>query len=436
MPSRPTMPLRVVSNVRGVRSAFRRSLVWQLGLGAFGLSWSITTVAAYLPPLLADFTTSRTLIGLVLAMEGVFALFVPLLVGPMSDATQTSLGRRRPYMLLALVPMAVTLAAVAFMPSLLTATVALAAFFFAYYIYEPPYRGLYPDVLHESVYGRSQGVQHLYRGAALGGALVGGGFLLAVWEPFPFVLAAAVTLCACGAVILLVQEPEPTGRQYARLRSYFAAPWRIVRHDRNVRRFLIANAAWEAAFAGARTFVVLYVIVGLGQPLYVSSVLLAVIGGSYMAAAAVSARFGDRFGFGNVILGASIVYGLGLLVGGFATTWHWWYFSFIAPVAFAAATVMTLAWALLFRFMGAADQGSITALATTTRGIGLLIGPLAVGASVDIFHPFLEETEGYAAVWPTLAIPILAVIPLVTLLADSERSLRAASRGRDPRAAG
>ena len=410
----------------------RGSLVWRLGLGAFGLSWSITTVAAYLPPLLDDFTQSETLIGLVLASEGLFALLVPLLVGPMSDATETSLGRRRPYMLLALAPMLVTLAAVAFMPDLLTAALALSAFFFAYYVYETPYRGLYPDCLHESMYGRSQGVQHLYRGAALGGALVGGGFLLAVWQPLPFVLAAGVTFAACGAVILLVHEPRPGARRYARLRSYFAAPWRTVRRDRNVRRWLIANTAWEATFSGMRAFVVLYVIVGLDQPLYVSSVLLAVIGASYMTAAAVSARFADRFGFGNVILGASVVYGLGLLVGGFATTWHWWYFAFIAPVAVAAATVMTLAWALLFRFMGPHDHGAVTALATTTRGIGLLIGPLAVGAAIDVFHPWLEETQGYAAVWPTVAVPILASIPVVALLADAERGLR----DRDPRPAG
>ena len=44
-----------------------RGLMWSLGLGAFGLAWSITTVAAYLPPVLGEFTHSATLIGLVLA---------------------------------------------------------------------------------------------------------------------------------------------------------------------------------------------------------------------------------------------------------------------------------------------------------------------------------------------------------------------------------
>jgi MFS family permease len=402
----------------------RRGLVWALGLGAFGLAWSVTTVAAYLPPLLGKFTESETLIGLVLAGEGVFALFIPLLVGPMSDATRTSLGRRRPFMLLALAPMAGALATVAFMPDLLTTALALCAFFFAYYVYEPPYRGLYPDCLPDTVFGRSQGVQHLFRGLALGGALVGGGFLLAVWEPFPFVLAAGVTLLACGSVLVLVHEPRPGERQYARLRSFFAAPWRIVRHDRNVRRFLIANTAWEATFAGMRTFVVLYIINGLDQPLYVSSVLLAVIGASYVAAAAAAATFGDRWGLGNVILAASVLYGLGLLAGGFAESWSWWLLAGIAPVAFAAGTVMTLAWGLLFKLMPPGDRGAITGLATTTKGIGLIVGPLGVGAAIDLFHSVLASTEGYAVVWPAVAIPVLAVIPLVALLAEAENRLR------------
>ena len=45
----------------------------------------------------------------------------------------------------------------AFMPSLWTTTLIVLAFFFAYYVYEPPYRGLYPDLLDEAVYGRAQG---------------------------------------------------------------------------------------------------------------------------------------------------------------------------------------------------------------------------------------------------------------------------------------
>ncbi len=411
----------------------QRRLIWVLGVGAFGLAWSITTVAAYLPPLLGEFTDSSTLIGLVLAAEGVFAFFVPLLVGPLSDATQTSFGRRRPFMTLALAPMAVALASVAFMTSFQATALALFAFFFAYYVYEPPYRGLYPDLLPPEVFGRAQGAQHVFRGAALGGALVGGGFLLAVWEPAPFVLAAAVVLAACGAVIACVREDPDAEAEHSRLRSHLAAPWRVVRRERNVRRFLIANTAWEATFAGMRTFVVLYIIDGLGQPLYVSSVVLAVVAGGYVVAAALSGLFADRFGLGNVILGASWVYGLGLLTAGFAQSWHSWYYPLIAPVAVAGGVVMTLSWGLLFKLMPEHDRGAVTGLATTTKGIGLVAGPLAAGVAIDAFGPVLESTGGYAALWPTVAIPVLAVIPIVTLLADAERGLpprgRASARG-------
>jgi len=396
-------------------------LIWILSLGALGLAWSITTVAAYLPPLLGEFTSSATLIGIVLAAEGVFAIVLPLLVGPLSDATRTPFGRRRPYLAFAVAPMTLALAMIAFMPNLAATAFVLFAFFFAYYIYEPPYRGLYPDLLPEEVFGRAQGAQHVMRGLALGAALVGGGILLAVWSPFPFVLAAGVTALACSTVIALTREDQPGTRDYERFRSYLAVPWRIVRRERDVRRFLIANTAWEATFAGMRTFVVLYIIEGLDQPLYVSSTVLAVVAAGYVLAAAVSGRLGDTFGIGQVLLGASIVYGVGLTLVVLAHRWHWWYYGLIAPVAVAGGTVMTLAWGLLFKLMPPGDRGAISGLAIMTKGIGLLLGPLAVGAVIDIFQPLLRSTDGYAAMWPAVGIPTLAVVPLVALLADAER---------------
>ncbi|MCL4288709.1 MAG: MFS transporter [Thermoleophilia bacterium] len=395
-------------------------LIWVLGIGALGLAWSITTVAAYLPPVLGQFTSSATLIGMVLAAEGVFAIFLPLVVGPLSDATRTPFGRRRPYLAFAIAPMTLALAMVAFMPNLASTAFALFAFFFAYYIYEPPYRGLYPDLLPASVFGRAQGAQHVMRGVALGAALVGGGVLLGVWEPFPFVLAAGVTAVACSLVIALTREDTPGDRDHKRFRSYLASPWRIVRKEREVRLFLICNTAWEATFAGMRTFVVLYIVDGLGQPLYVSSAVLSVVAIGYVFAAFASGRLGDKFGIARVILGASIVYGLGLTLSVLARQWHWWYYPLIAPVAVAGGMVMTLSWGLLFKLMPARERGAISGLAIMTKGIGLLLGPLAVGAVIDIFHPLLRSTDGYAAMWPAVGIPVLLVVPIVVLLIEAE----------------
>jgi MFS family permease len=399
-----------------------RRLIWTLSLGAFGLAWSKTTVGTYLPPVLGRFTDSATLVGVVLSAEGWFAIALPLLVGPLSDATRTPFGRRRPYLAFAIGPITLSLAMVAFMPNFIATAFVLFAFFFAYYIYEPPYRGLYPDLLPDGVFGRSQGAQHVMRGAAIGVSLIGGGFLLSVWHPFPFVLAAGVTAIACSLVIALVHEGNAGKRDYERFRSYLASPWRIVRRERDVRLFLLANTAWEGTFAGMYTFVVLYITKGLDQPLYVSSTVLAVVAVGYVLAALFAGRLGDHFGIGNVIFVASIVYGVGLTLCVVARHWHFWFYALIAPVAVAGGMVMTLAWGLLFKVMPPQDRGAVSGLAIMTKGVGLLGGPLGVGAVIDIFHPFFRTTDGYAAMWPAVGIPVLLAVPLVWLLARSERA--------------
>jgi MFS family permease len=397
-----------------------RRLFWSLGFGAFGLAFSITTISVALPPLLSTFTESGSVIGLVIGAEGLFALTLSPVVGPWSDSFHTPLGRRRPFMLVGLGPMAFCLLLIPFMPNLWTTVMLVLAFFFAYYLYEPPYRGLYPDVLPPAAYGRAQGVQHVLRGIALGIALVGGNFLLKVWSPAPFLTAAGVTTLACGATIVFIREDGGHGRVFEGFAAYIKRSWRIFMEDGDVRRFLIANSAWEGTFAAARSFVILYVIDGLGESKTVSGEILAAVAGGYVVAAIVSGRLGDRFGLARVIFFASFVYGTGFLVAGLATTWHSWYLALIGVVAIAGGTVMTLAWGLLYKIVPEQHRGAASGLATTTKGIGLLIGAPVAGLAIDLARPYLGATDGYQILWPICGIPILAAIPLLVRLMDAE----------------
>ena len=323
-------------------------------------------------------------------------------------------------MLVALGPMTFALALLAFMPNLWTTALMLSALFFAYYVYEPPYRGLYPDVLPERVFGRAQGVQHVFRGLAIGGALIGGGYLFHAWQPAPFLVAAGVVGIACAVPILLVTEDGGHGRVFEGVRTYVAHSWRVLRSERDVATFLVANTAWEGTFAGARTFVVLYVVEGLDEPLATSTYILAAVAGGYIVAALLAGPIGDRVGLARVITVASAIYGTGLLAGGLGREWHAWYLAPIFLVAIAGGTVMTLAWGLLFKLMPPGERGAISGLATTTKGLGLVVGPLLAGAAIDILRPHLEATEGYQALWPVLGVPIILAIPLVARLASAE----------------
>jgi len=126
--------------------------------------------------------------------------------------------------------------------------------------------------------------------------------------------------------------------------------WRIVREEREVREFLLANAAWEGTFAAARTFVVLYVVDGLGQSKVVSSIALGAVAAGYVVAAIVAGPLGDRFGLGRVIFFASFVYGGGLLLGGTAITWHWWFLGVVAAASLGNLVGSLVAYLLVRRY--------------------------------------------------------------------------------------
>jgi MFS family permease len=85
---------------------------------------------------------------------------------------------------------------------------------------------------------------------------------------------------------------------------------------------------------------------------------------------------------------------------------------------------MTLAWGLLFKLMPPQHRGAISGLATTTKGLGLLLGAPLAGVAIDVARPYFPATHGYQVLWPFCGLPILLAIPLVYRLIASEPSGR------------
>lgn len=109
-----------------------------LGLPTLALALGATTISSYVPVLLRDFT-GPMVSGALLATAGVFALFVPTIVGRMSDRTRSRLGGRLPFLLVATPVAALGLIAAPFANSLLLIALAIAVFYIAYLIYFTPY---------------------------------------------------------------------------------------------------------------------------------------------------------------------------------------------------------------------------------------------------------------------------------------------------------
>src|SRR5262249_13249982 len=394
-----------------------RPLLFMLGLPTFGLALAISVLTTYGPVILLHLTHSPTAVGALIGAEGAFALVIPLASGAISDRLPPSpLGRRLPFVLLGAPLAAAGLALLPFSTSTAIAGATVLVFFVGYYGYYPPYRALYADLLPRNLYARAQSWQAIARGAGLGIALLAGGLLLGVWQPLPFLIGSAAVVATTIALL-------PVFRLQSRCRDS-TVPYRTasVRHlllrTPELRVFSVVNALWEFSFAGLKSFIVLYVVHGLGRSPGVASAGIAVVAVACVAGAPFAGWLADRSGLVRVLRVMSFVYGVGLLIGAVPHTLPPVLIG-LPPVALAGAIVLTLPQALAFTFAPAGSEGAAAGLQDFSRGIGVVLGPIAVGAVIGASRSRFSSTHGYASMWLVIGAPVVLAAFLLNRLDDA-----------------
>lgn len=384
-----------------------------LAVPSFGLALAITTVTTYLPVLLSK-VSGPTATGVLIGFEGLLALFIPGLVGAWSDRTETRVGRRLPFVLAGAPAMAVALLVMPFTTAIVPLAIALFVFYAGYFTYYAPYRAMYPDLVPEGDRPRSQGVQNTAREIGLGVALVGGGFLLTLWKGLPFTIAAGVLLAVTGAFAWRVRFHAPDCEDDVRTgRPGHSSPWRswgLLREDADIRRLLTANALWELALGALKTFVVLFITVGLGRSSSVASAALAIVAVGVIIAALSAGPLAERFGHGRLLTWAAAVYAAGLAVPIFVHSLL--FLIALLPLAFAAGIVMTLPYSLLMGLLPDDDHGAGAGAFEASRGLGVVLGPILAGVAVETLKPLFESTDGYAAMFLVASVAVAVSVPL------------------------
>src|SRR6476620_8689153 len=137
-------------SVRALEVSEKRTLAI-LGLPTAALALAITVVTTYVPVAASEFLDSSVVIGGLIAIEGVLALWLPLVVGSWSDRLRTSIGGRLPF-LVAATPIAfVSLAVTGLVHTLWLMVITVTVFFVAYCIAYAPSRALCPDLIDDEV---------------------------------------------------------------------------------------------------------------------------------------------------------------------------------------------------------------------------------------------------------------------------------------------
>jgi MFS family permease len=404
----------------GESAAAVRPLLVLLGLPTFGLALAISVLTTYGPVILIQLTHSTTTVGALIGGEGALALVVPLAAGTVSDRLPPSpLGRRLPFVLIGAPLAGAALALLPFVQTIGIAAATVLMFFVGYYVYYPPYRALYADLLPRTLYARAQAGQAVARGVGLGVALLAGGLLLGVWQPLPFLIAATMLAAATIALLPIFRLQSRCGNSIlpyrpARLRE-------ILMQSPHLRVFAVVNALWEFSFAGLKSFIVLYIVRGLGRSPAVASAVIAVVAVAYIAGAPLAGWLADHYGLLRVLRITSLVYGVGLVIGVLPHT--------LTPlliglpvVALAGAIVLTLPQALAFTLAPVGSEGVAAGLQDFSRGIGVVLGPIVVGVAVGVSQSVFESTRGYGSMWLIIGVPVLIAAVLLKPLEGTHGS--------------
>jgi MFS family permease len=412
---------------RGLRRKERTALAL-LALPTFGLALTITLVSSYLGEVTRRYTHETIVIGAIVGSEGAMALWVPLLAGSWSDRTTSRIGGRLPFVLAGALPAGAALIALGLVSSLGGVAAVTAVFFGFYFVAYEPYRAMYPDLLErDEVAGRAQSTQALARGLGTGAALLAGGLLLSVSRALPFVLFAVVLIAAVGAFTWLIfhrglatrgegAEECASRRRGDPARHVARRLAGVIGRQPELRAYLVANALWEMSLAALKSFVILYLTIGLRYSLRTSALIIGGVALVILVGAGAAGKLGDRYGRVRVLSIALCLYGAGYLVPTFTTARVALGVS-IPMIAVGGGAVMTLAYAVLMPLMPEGEHGLLTGYYSLSRGLGIVSGPILAGVAIHFGAPSLwPGTHGFQAMWAVCAAGAILSLPFLRRL--------------------
>jgi MFS family permease len=407
-----------------------------LGLPTLAMAFSTTAVSTYLPVLARRFTGSATVIGVIIAGEGLMALFVPLLSGAWSDRFRARGGSRLAFVLAGVPLVVLALAPLGLVASLPAMAVLVALFFGGNFFSYEPYRALYPDTLPQEIAGRGQATQAVWRGAGTVLALAGGGLLLSVWHDLPFLTAACMQAAAVAALALLLPRVSKVSRGrnrrpaledfHAGLRDVAGRVRKLLKEQPELRLYMIANCLWELSLGALKTFIVLYVTEGLHRSLSAASLIIGGVAVIVLLGAVASGKLGDRYGAIATMRIGLLAYGVALIVPALTHSAPV-LLPFVPLIAFGGGLVMTLPYAILIPVMPKDSHGILTGFYSLSRGMGVMLGPLLAGVAIQLLKGPFASTHGYAAMWLVTSGSILLSVPALGRLGERRRASGAAS---------
>lgn len=182
-----------------------RTFLIGLGMCAVSLSWSVYN--SYVPILLDEFVPNATLLGLVMAIDNIFAVLVQPVFGILSDRVRSPLGKRMPFIVIGAPLAAIMFALVPYSTSLAGLMLTVISFNFLMASWRAPIISLMPDVTPSPLRSKANGIINTCSGVGAVIAFLVGGILYNIGGmPLPFLVASLVMAACVGLLAATVRE--------------------------------------------------------------------------------------------------------------------------------------------------------------------------------------------------------------------------------------
>lgn len=355
-----------------------------------------------------DFGIPNTLLGVVMSLDNILAIFLLPVFGSLSDKTVTKLGKRMPYILVGTIVAALGMLLLPYAAEkqklgLFILALAIVLIFMAFY--RSPAVALMPDVTIKPL--RSQGNAVINLMGALGGVFTLAGLTLlapAKYGYLPiFLLIAGFMLLGLVLMLLIVKENKWAQEMVADTKAYHVAE---VKEDpqthalaaevkRSLTFMLFSIALWFMGYNAVISAFSRYatIQIGLTDSQASAILLLANVGAiiSFIPIGQFSAKFGRK---------RTIQFGVSLLAVVFATAT---FYTGFTPLIYVNFVLAGLAWAainvnslpMVLEMSDAGDVGKYTGLYYTFSMAAQIITPILSGVLFDFV--------GYKTLFPYAA---------------------------------
>lgn len=399
-----------------------------IGLGFFTMGLMDPLYDTYVPIFLGKYISSNSLIGTIMTLDNVLAIFLIPIFSAFSDRIDTKIGRRMPF-IITLLP----LAAVAFglIPiSALSSLWALVLLIFVLNLAKQAVRGpvvaLMPDMVPGDLRSEANGVINTMGGIAtiLGTILLARLMNVKVTLPkfgvvdnvLAFPVASIFVIIAVVLLFIFVKEKKstvrPDDKEEEEKREPILKSLKVVLGEKNKSALyiLISLLCWFIAYQGVLPFVGKYSVEVLGTSSGTASLAAGMVGIAYAIFAIPSGKFSHKHGRKKTIRGALIclvtvlilVFLHGVLLKSLPPTVKlltFWALLFCFGIFWV--TIVTNSFPMLWQMSTFSTVGIYTGLYYFFSQAASIISPPLSGACIDIFgYPSLFI---YAAIFMTIA---------------------------------